>query len=337
MNTLDPTSKLIIEEAQRRGIAVEILAPRAEYFRLRRGSRVLTCRESLSELTNGVAVSRCDDKRMTSRLLSNAGLSTPAQIDASNTEANAGFLREHGSVVVKPVRGEQGRGVSVGITSLPELNAAIERAGGTGDSVLIEQHVEGEELRVIVIADRVVAAAVRRPPRVTGDGERRIFDLIALQSAARAAATAGHSRIPIDSETERCVRDQGYELNSILPLNETITVRRTANLHMGGTIHDVTRDLSFEMDEVARRAARALELPVVGLDVIVPTLRDFKDYWIIEANERPGLANHEPQPTAARFVDMLFPETAHREEEDVPSEHIGRSISNTSVVMAKSR
>lgn len=337
MNTLDPTSKLIIEEAQKRGIAVEILAPRAEYFRLRRGSRVLTCRESLSELTNGVAVSRCDDKRMTNRLLANAGLATPAQIDASNTEAAAGFLREHGCVVVKPVRGEQGRGVSAGITTLPELNAAIERAGGAGDSVLIEECVEGEELRVIVIADRVVAAAVRQPPRVTGDGEHSIFDLIALQSAARAAATAGHSRIPLDAETERCVRDRGYEVNDVLPAGETITVRRTANLHMGGTIHDVTRELSFELNEVARRAARALELPVVGLDVIVPSLRDSKDYWIIEANERPGLANHEPQPTAARFVDLLFPETAQREDDDEPSVQIGRSMANTSVVMAKSR
>lgn len=310
MNTLDPTSKLIIEEAQRRGISVEILSPRAEYFRLRHGGRELTCRESLSELTSGVAVSRCDDKRMTSRLLKNAGLSVPDQITAAHADNNLAFLRKHGSVVVKPARGEQGRGVSVGITSLDELNAAIERAGGAGPDVVIEEHVRGEELRVIVIADHVVAAAERRPPRVTGDGERRIFDLIALQSAARAAATAGHSRIPIDCETERCLRERGYSLNDVLPCGETIVVRPAANLHLGGTLHDVTDKLGFELSEVARRAARTLELPVLGLDVIVPSLRDSKDYWIIEANERPGLANHEPQPTAARFVDLLFPETA---------------------------
>jgi GNAT-family acetyltransferase (TIGR03103 family) len=312
MTGLDPTSKLIIEEAQRRGIAVEILAPRAEYFRLRHGGRVLSCRESLSELTSAVAVSRCDDKRVTSQLLSAAGLSVPAQIEAGNPEVTLQFMREHGSVVVKPTRGEQGRGVSVGISSKDELEAAIARATACGSDALLEEMVSGEELRIIVIGEQVVAASVRRPPEVVGDGERTIFDLIALQSAKRSAATAGHSRIPLDTETERCVREHGFELNDVLPRGQTLVVRKAANLHLGGTLDDVTPQLNFKLVEVARRAARTLELPVLGLDMIVGSVRQAEPYWIIEANERPGLANHEPQPTAARFVDLLFPETAVR-------------------------
>jgi D-alanine-D-alanine ligase-like ATP-grasp enzyme len=71
----------------------------------------------------------------------------------------------------------------------------------------------------------------------------------------------------------------------------------------------VTDQLSAHLRDVAITASRALDIPVVGLDLLVPR-PEGEEYVIIEANERPGLANHEPQPTAQRFVDLLFPETA---------------------------
>ena len=85
-------------------------------------------------------------------------------------------------------------------------------------------------------------------------------------------------------------------------------MRRTANLHTGGTIHDVTASLHPALVTAAVRASRALDIPVTGLDFLVPDVSG-PDHVLIEANERPGLANHEPQPTAERFVDLLFPET----------------------------
>jgi D-alanine-D-alanine ligase-like ATP-grasp enzyme len=90
-----------------------------------------------------------------------------------------------------------------------------------------------------------------------------------------------------------------------------ITVRKAANLHTGGTIRDVTDELHPALAEAAVEAAFALDIPVVGLDFIVPA-PDGPDYAIIEANERPGLANHEPAPTAERFIDLLFPTTVAR-------------------------
>jgi D-alanine-D-alanine ligase-like ATP-grasp enzyme len=88
-------------------------------------------------------------------------------------------------------------------------------------------------------------------------------------------------------------------------------VRKTANLHTGGTIHDVTAKLHPTLRQAAIDAAAALEIPVTGLDLIVSE-PEGEEYVIIEANERPGLANHEPQPTAERFIDLLFPNTAER-------------------------
>ena len=94
----------------------------------------------------------------------------------------------------------------------------------------------------------------------------------------------------------------------MLPAGQKLRVRETANLHTGGTLHDVTDELSPALRDVAERAARALGIPVVGLDLIVPDPAG-DEYVFIEANERPGLANHEPQPTAERFIDFLFPQT----------------------------
>ena len=144
-----------------------------------------------------------------------------------------------------------------------------------------------------------------------GTGRHSIVELIEKQSRRRAAATGGESHIPMDEETQRAISEAGYSLDSTLPEGETLTVRKTANLHTGGTIHDVTAKLHPTLRKAAIDAARALDIPVTGLDLIV-SATDGPDYAIIEANERPGLANHEPQPTAERFIDLLFPQTAVR-------------------------
>lgn len=191
------------------------------------------------------------------------------------------------------------------------MHEAIDEAHKFCENVLLEEYVQGQDLRIIVIDNAVVAAAVRRPPRIQGTGRDDIRALIEKQSRRRGAATGGESRIPIDRETERCVAEAGFTLDDVLPYGEYLTVRKTANLHTGGTIHDVTAKLHPSLRQAAVDAARALDIPVTGLDFLVPDPAE-ADYVIIEANERPGLANHEPQPTAERFVDLLFPNTVDR-------------------------
>ena len=109
--------------------------------------------------------------------------------------------------------------------------------------------------------------------------------------------------------TADTVREAGWELDEVLPVNERLTVRRTANLHTGGTICDVTDEVNPTLARVAIDAADAIGIPVTGIDLMVPAV-DGEEYVFIEANERPGLANHEPRPTAKAFVDLLFPRTA---------------------------
>lgn len=306
---LNPYAELIVHEARRRGIAVEVVDADQAYFTLSYGGRTILCRESLSQLTTGVAFSICDDKAVARRFFERAGLNVPDQREAGTKKENAAFLKQHKRLVVKPAHGEQGRGVSVDVTSQKELEAAVRQARQMDERVLLEQYVEGEDLRIIVIDRDVVAAAIRRPPEITGTGRHSVRKLIEKLSRRRSAATGGESKIPVDEETTRVVKSQGYDLDDVLPVEETIRVRKTANLHTGGTIHDVTPHLHPALREAAEQAAMAINIPVVGLDFIVPAV-DQEEYVIIEANERPGLANHEPQPTAERFIDLLFPQSA---------------------------
>jgi GNAT-family acetyltransferase (TIGR03103 family) len=309
-------ARIIVDEARRRGIRVEILDAESGYFRLTFGGRSITCRESLSQLTTAVAMSRCQDKRITRRILRNAGLNTPEQREADGSDGDFAFLHEHGAVVVKPADGEQGQGISVDIRDADSLRAAIDNARHHDSTVLIERYCPGEDLRIVIIGYKVVAGALRKPPAITGDGRRSIRELIEKLSRRREAATGGESRIPMDAETERVVRLAGHAMTDVLPAGTQLAVRKTANLHTGGTLHDVTHVLHPQLCAAAVEAAKALEVPVTGLDFLVaaPTR---PDYVIVEANERPGLANHEPQPTAERFLDFLFPFSVTREPPEI--------------------
>lgn len=314
---INPYADIIIKEAHRRGIVVSVLDEEAAYFELSHGGRTVCCRESLTELTTAVAMSRCQDKRVTRRVLTGAGLRMPEQQPVGSKTDNLAFLAAHQRIVVKPAAGEQGFGVSVDVRTARGLEEAIAQAGE--HDVILEQMVRGEDLRVVVIDHECVAAAIRRPPVVVGTGKHTVEELIDKQSRRREAATGGESRIPVDGETRRCVTEAGYELDSVVPEDVRLVVRKAANLHTGGTIHDVTGNLHPALDEACRKASRALDIPVVGLDLILPSISE-PDYYIIEANERPGLANHEPAPTAARFVDLLFPRTAS----NVPDRPVSR-------------
>jgi GNAT-family acetyltransferase (TIGR03103 family) len=305
-HALNPYARIIVDEARRRGIATDVIDAEGGLFRLTWGGRSIRCRESLSELTSAVALSICDDKRMTRRIVEQAGVRVPERIEADDPAAIADALARHGALVVKPARGEQGKGVSVGLTNGDEVAAAIAAARRLCPEVLVEEQVQGEDLRLVVIDFKVVAAALRRPPRVVGDGRSTLRALIEHQSRRRAAATGGESTIPIDAETERCLGAGGYGLDDVAREGEEIMVRKAANLHLGGTIHDVTAEVHPTLIRAAVAAARAIDISVTGIDLMVTSPRE-PSYAFIEANERPGLANHEPQPTAERFVDLLFP------------------------------
>ncbi|OMC03928.1 GNAT family acetyltransferase [Mycobacterium sp. NS-7484] len=319
VDDLNPYARIIADEAMRRGIRVEVLDAGAGEMRLSHGGRSVITRESLSEFTSAVAMARCDDKRQTRRIVSDAGITVPKGRLATFDDEDHEFLADVGDVVVKPTRGEQGKGITVGVDGSEELDAALHRAREQYPEVLIEQRAAGDDLRLVVIDGKVVAAAIRKPAEIVGTGKHTIGELIETQSRRRAAATGGESRIPIDDVTKGTVAEAGWSFDDVLPEGVRLRVRRTANLHQGGTIHDVTAQVNPELCRVGVAAAEAIGIPVTGIDLLVPDVTG-REYVFIEANERPGLANHEPQPTAAAFVDFLFPQQPGLPQAWKPSE-----------------
>ena len=303
---LNAYSRIIVDEALRRGIAVEVVDAELGEMVLSRDGRRITTIESLSELTSAVAFRRCDDKLHTRRVLQASGLRVPEGRAATFDDRDVAFLRRWQDVVVKPVRGEGGHGVTIGVTDADGLAAALRAAREVWPEVVIEQRCMGEDLRIVVIAGDVVAASVREPPAVLGTGDETVAQLIAGLADERSDSGSRASHVPLDDKTATVVGAQGWSVDDVLPDGEAVTVRRTANVHTGGTMKDVTSRLHPDLASVASRAASAIGIPVLGLDLIVPAV-DGPDYTIIEANEQPGLANHEPQPTAERFLDLLFP------------------------------
>lgn len=310
---LNPYARIIINEALRRGIDAQVIDAERNIFNLAWAGREVMCQESLSELTSATALQICQDKHLTCDLLRQHQIKTPDQCLLDDMDNAIKFMCEKERVVVKPLNGEQGKGISIDVRDKKALSEAVAVAQAFDEKILIEEFCEGKDLRIVVINNEVVAAAIRKPAHIIGDGKHNAKTLIEKQSRRRQAATNGESCIPLDSETERCLAAQSFEdspihLNTVLPVGFEVEVRKTANLHTGGTIHDVTTSLHPELARVAVEAAKLLRIPVVGLDFLVGDHRA-PDYVIIEANERPGLANHEPQPTAEKFIDLLFPST----------------------------
>lgn len=302
-------TRIIVDEALARGIEVVLHDPLVGEMDLSHGGTTRTVIQSLSDLTSAVAFRRSDDKAVTRRVLASADLPVaPGQL-ASCRDDDEAFLAEHGAIVVKPCRGEGGAGISVGVTDVLEMRAAIDSARLVCGSVLLEAMVPGDDLRVLVIDGEVVAASMRRPPRVVGDGSSTVRALIEARNDQRAAELGPAMVTPLDEITAACVLAGGHGMDDVLPAGTELQVRRTANLHAGGTIHDMTERLHPVLAAAAVRAAAAMDLPVAGIDLMVDA-PDQPRHVLIEVNEQPGLANHEPQPTVQRYLDLLFPGTA---------------------------
>jgi len=303
----NPYARIIVEEAHRRGIDVQVDDADAGLFTLSHGGRRVRCRESLSDLTSAISMTLCQDKSLTHKVLKAAGLKLPAQQRAGSADDNLEFLDQHQRIVVKPLDGEQGQGVAVDLQTIEEVQQAIEAARQFDSRVLLESFHEGLDLRILVIGFEVVRRGDPPPGR---SGRRRPAfhprpDRGAKPPDARPPPTA-KAKSPLDAETERTLHAAGHDYSSILPRGAQLAVRRTANLHTGGCLEDVTGILHPTLVDAAVRAAPCPRHPDGRLDLMV-SAADQPEYVFIEANERAGLANHEPQPTAERFVDLLFP------------------------------
>jgi len=317
---LGPSTQAIVNAARRRSIPAVRLTDEANLFQLGWGVRQQRIQATTTSQTSHIAVEIASDKQLTKALLAEAGLPVPpGEMVAALGDALAAAAAIGRPVVVKPLDANQGKGVSIAVSGDAAVAAAFERARAFGPQVIVEAFVEGDDYRVLVVGDQVVAAARRMPPQVTGDGVSTVRALVERENANPARGN-GHenvlTRIPLDEGAAQELARQGVHADTVLAPGLTVRLRGNANLSTGGTAEDRTGELHPDTGRACVRAARKIGLDVAGIDLVCRDIGQplvAQRGAIIEVNAAPGIRMHEHPSQGERhhvgecIVDALFP------------------------------
>jgi len=225
-------------------------------------------------------------------------------------------------VVTKPLDGNHGRGVSIGLRTPEEVTAGFTAAASEGSAVLIERQFVGKDYRILAVNGEVVAVAERVPAHVTGDGKLTVAALIEKTNSDPRRGM-GHenvlTKIKVDEHLLAQLAKQNLTLDSIPPVGSHVGLRQAANLSTGGTAIDRTEVIHPENASFAARAARILGLDIAGIDFVAPDItRSVRETGggIVEVNASPGFRMHlqpsegPPRNVAKNVIDMLFPKSS---------------------------
>lgn len=319
--TLGPSTRSIVAAARRRGIPFRRLTS-GSMLQFGYGARQRRIQAAETDQTGAIAQEIAQDKELTRTLLRAVGVPVPDGESVDTAQEAWAVAQEIGlPVVVKPRDGNQGRGVATNLHTEAQVLAAFEAAhqeSSTG-RVIVETFAPGDDYRVLVIGDRVVAASRREPAQVTGDGIHTIAQLVERvnQDPRRGEdhATA-LSKIPLDAVSIGVLTSQSYTPESVPENGTRVLIRRNANLSTGGTACDVTDRVHPAVAERCIEAARMIGLDIAGVDVVALDLsRPLEDQGgvVVEVNAAPGLRMHlepsegQPRAVGEAIVDLLYP------------------------------
>jgi len=320
---LGPSTRAVVDRAEARGIPWYRL-DRYNLVQLGTGQYQKRIRATVTSDTSLLAVETAANKYLTNRMLADAGVPVPPTVlaaDAADVEAFR--QKREGPLVVKPCTGHLGLGITLGPSTAEAVEEAVARALGFDDTVIAQPLVAGESYRLLVIDGRFVAAARLVPPRVTGDGQQTVDQLVALLNSDPERGVGDKSklsRVELDEETMRLLELNGLSTASVLPVGQSLSLKVSGNLRLGGESHDVTDQVHPMNRMLAERAARTLGLDVAGVDVVAPTLEaSILDNGgvVIEVGAAPDFRPHlsplsgQPRDVAEPFLSMLFPEGRH--------------------------
>ncbi len=267
-----PGTHAILEEARRRNIPVLTLSPDGLY-QLGYGSRQRRIRASIAGTTGYLGVEIAGNKNETKHLLRQAGISVPLGATVkSKLELPAALARVGFPAVIKPLDGHQGKGITVGIRTEREAQEALELAQLFSVEVIIEQMVEGQDFRLLVVNGRLVAS-LRKPASVTGDGRSTIRELVG-QLNQDPKRGEGHGRsltlVKLDDSTAALLAEKGLSPGSVLTEGEEVQLKKTANLSTGGTAANMTDAVHPDNILLAQRVARIVGLDICGINLVAP-------------------------------------------------------------------
>ncbi len=316
---LGPSTRSIVDAAIRRGIPTCRLND-GSLVQLGWGVKQKRIWTAETDDTPVVAEVIAQDKQLTRKLLAEIGVPAPwGRAVRDEDDAWQAALECELPVVVKPRFGNQGRGVATNLGTREQVIAAYRAARAEGAEVVVETFAPGQDFRVLVVGGRVVAASMREPAHVIGDGTSTIRELVEITNRDPRRSD-GHatplSWIRIDAIALGVLADQGYTADSVPAAGTKVLIRRNANLSTGGTASDVTDEVHPEVAADAVAAARAVGLDIAGIDIVCEDIsRPLRPQRgaIVEVNAGPGLRMHlepsagQPRDVGSAIVDALFP------------------------------
>ncbi|MYN11695.1 cyanophycin synthetase [Pusillimonas sp. TS35] len=318
---LGPSTGSIVQAAVARGIPYRRLT-QGSLVQFGWGSRQRRIQAAETDSTSAIAEAIAQDKDLTKSLLRAAGVPVPDGYSVTTSEAAwEAAQRIDAPVVVKPRDGNQGKGVAVNLIGRDQVLAAFDVAAEISSDVIVERYFPGHDFRLLVIGDKLVAAARRDPPQITGDGEHTIAELVAIINADPARGE-GHgtslTRIRLDDEIAvTTMARQGYTAQSIPERGALVTLRNNANLSTGGTATDVTDQVHPELAAAAVAAAQMVGLDICGIDLVSQNVYETLDQQgasVVEVNAAPGLRMHldpsfgKGRAVGEAIIANMFPE-----------------------------
>lgn len=316
---LGPSTASLVDEAVSRDIPWIRLGTNS-LIQLGYGVNQVRFQATITDKTSNIAVDIACNKELTKKMLSNASIPVAkGDIVIDEEDLKKCIDRIGFPIVLKPLDGNHGKGASINVKTLEDALAGLEFAKKYSRKIIVERFITGYDFRVLVINNRVVAAAQRVPAHVKGDGINTINKLIETENLDPRRGY-GHenvlTEITVDRDTTDLLDKMGYTLDTIPKKGEVVYLKSTANLSTGGTSIDVTDMMHPENIFLSERISRVIGLDVCGIDIMAENLtQPLKENGgvILEVNAAPGFRMHLapseglPRNVAAPVIDMLYP------------------------------
>lgn len=317
---LGPSTGSIVEEAESRGIPW-IRLNQYSLVQLGYGANQKRIQATVTSETSSIGVELACDKEDTKYLLESAEIAVPrGDIIGKESSLEAACRYVGYPLVVKPVGGNHGRGITVNIDNYEDALVAFHAAKEVSPKVIIEKYITGEDYRLLVINNVLVAAAKRSPAHIVGDGKSTIEDLV-YEVNRDPRRGYGHenvlTKITINDLTKTIIAGKGYTVASVPADGEKVILKDTANLSTGGTAEDVTDIVHPSNVSMAERISKIIDLDICGIDIMTTDISQPLEETggaILEVNAGPGFRMHLapttglPRNVASPVVDKLFPQ-----------------------------
>jgi cyanophycin synthetase len=316
---LGPSTGSIVDEAIARDIPW-IRLNKSSLVQLGYGKNQVRFRATMTEKTSSIAVDIAGNKDETKRLLGDAAIPVAKGVTASSLDDVHDAIKRVGfPLVFKPLDGNHGKGATINVKNEEEAIAAFHYAKEYSRRIIVERFITGHDFRVLVIDHKMVAAALRVPAHVKGDGEQTVQQLIDQENKDPRRGY-GHenvlTEITVDRDTLDLLEKKGYTLETIAPKGEIVFLKSTANLSTGGTSIDVTDQVHSQNVFNCERISRIVGLDICGIDIMAQNLTEpltENGGVVLEVNAAPGFRMHLapseglPRNVAAPVIDMLYP------------------------------